>query len=184
MIKKVTFENIRSGSSIGTFAFRVEIDEIPLKDGEINLIVDKMIKFPTAKKKIVLLVGDYPPQYSNEILTFIMTLKDKGFVIQVEAPGDQVLPWYSQANRLTIHIDDTRKWPSFPCDEFVLHAIGDEAPLEPQVPELNPQIVLSLDPGKLSTIKVFAFLNKALNNWRIYPRAEKVHIQVVHKRRS
>lgn len=184
MIKKVTFENIRSGSSIGTFAFHVEIDNLPVEENEINLVVEKMLKFPTAKQRIVLITGDYPQDQNNEMLTFIMALKDKGFLIQVEATGEKVLPWYSQANRLTVHIDDTKKWPSFPCDEFVLHATGDEAPLEPQVPELNQNINLSLSPGKLSTIKVFVFLNKATHNWRIYPETSKVHIQVVYKRKQ
>ena len=184
MIKKVTFENIRNGSSIGTFAFHIEIDTLPMEDGEINTVLEKMMKFPTAKKRIVLLTGDYSGELSNEMLTLVMALKDKGFLIQVEAPGNRILPWYNQVNRLTVHIDDQRKWASFPCDEFVLHATGDEAPLEPQVPELNQNIILSLNPGKLSTVKVFVFLNKAQHNWRIYPETAKVHIQVVYKRRS
>jgi hypothetical protein len=184
MIKKITFENIHSGSSIGTFAFHVEIDDSPSEEDEINIVIEKMLKFPTAKKRIVLITGNYPTGFDDLMSTFMLTLKDKGFIIQVEVPGNRVLPWYNQANRLTVHIDDCRKWPSFPCDEFVLHATGDEAPPEPQVPELNPNIVLSFDPGRLSTIKVFVFLNKATKNWRIYPEANKVHIQVVYKRRS
>lgn len=182
MIKKVTFANIRCGISIGTFAFLMEIDDSPLGENEINLIIEKMLKFPTSRNKIVLIFGNYETNLSEYMLTLMMSLKDKGFTIQVEASGDKVLPWYVQANRLTIHIDDLKKWPSFPCDEFVLHVTGKEAPEEPQVPELNKNIILSLAPGNLSTLKVFSFLNKAKNNWRIYPEAQKVHIQVVYKK--
>ena len=182
MIKKVTFENIRSGMSIGTFAFHVEIEGTPLEENEINIVVEKMLKFPTAKNKIALITGVYRDKTDNEMYTFMLALKDKGFIIQVEAPGNKVRLWYSLANKLTVHIDDIVKWPSFPCDEFVLHALGDQAPDEPQVPELNKNIILSLSPGKLSTTKVFVFLNKATKNWRIYPEAMKVYIQVVYKK--
>lgn len=182
MIKKITFENIRGGMSIGTFAFHIEIENSPLKGDEINVVVEKMLKFPTAKNKIVIIKGIFPSEFDNQMLTLIMALRDKGFLIQTEASGDKLLPWYTQGNKLTIHIDDLKKWPSFPCDEFVLHATGDEAPEEPQVPELNKNIILSLAPGKLSTVKVFVFLNKAKYNWKIYPEAAKVHIQVVYKK--
>ncbi len=182
MIKKVTFENIRGGISIGTFAFVIEIENSLLEENEINLVIEKMIKFPTSKNRIVLIMGDYKTTLPDQMLTLMMALKDKGFIIQVEAPGDKVQPWFVQANRLTIHIDDLKKWPSFPCDEFVLHALRTECPDEPQVPELNKNIILSLDPGKLSTLKVFSFLNKAKNNWKIYPETLKVHIQVVYRK--
>ena len=181
MIKKVTFENAGNGSSLGTFVFLIEIENTPLEENEINIIIDKMIKFPTAKSGIAIIVGEFPSEFDNSILTFIMALKDKNFIVQIEAPGDEILPWYNQANRLVVHVHDKRKWPTFPCDEFVLHVTGEEAPEEPQVPELNQNIILSLAPGKLSTVKVFAFLNKAKHNWRIYPEATKVYIQVVYK---
>ena len=182
MIKKITFENIRGGMSIGTFAFHIEIENSPLKEDEINVVVEKMLKFPTAKNKIAIIKGIFPSEFDNQMLTLIMALRDKGFLIQTEASGDKLLFWYTQGNKLTIHIDDLKKWPSFPCDEFVLHATGDEAPEEPQVPELNKNTILSLAPGKLSTVKVFVFLNKAKYNWKIYPEAAKVHIQVVYKK--
>ena len=182
MIKKVTFENVRGGISIGTFAFHVEIENSPLKEEEINIVIGKMLKFPTAKSRIAIIKGTFPGEFDNQMLTLIMALRDKGFLIQIEASGEKLLPWFIQGHKLTIHIDDLKKWPSFPCDEFVLHATKEEAPEEPQVPELNKNIILSLDSGKLSTIKVFVFLNKALNNWRIYPEATKVHIQVVYKK--
>ena len=183
MIKTITFENIRAGLSVGTFAFHVEVENIPLKDDEINIIIGKMLKFPTAKTRIAIIKGIYPyGSNNNDMLMLMMTLKDKGFNIQVEAAGDRILPWFSQADRLVIHIDDKKKWPSFPCDEFVLHVTGDEAPEEPQVPELNQNIILSLAPGTLTTVKVFVFLNKAKYNWRIYPEASKVYVQVVYRR--
>ena len=182
MIKKVTFENIRGGISVGTFAFHIEIEDTPLRENEINLVVEKMLKFPTAKTKIALITGKFPSDFNDQMLTLILALKDKGFTIQVEASGERAYPWFGQANRLVVHIDDQKNWPSFPCDEFVLHATGEEAPLEPQVPELNKKIILSLAPGKLSTVKVFVFLNKATKNWRIYPEAIKVYIQVVYKK--
>ena len=182
MIKKVTFENIRGGISIGTFAFHIEVENTPLEENEINLVTEKMLKFPSTKNRIALVTGDFPPGFNDQMLTLMLALKDKGFTIQVEAPGNKALPWFGQANRLIIHIDDVKRWPSFPCDEFVLHCTKEEAPEEPQVPELNQKTVLSFDPGRLSTIKVFVFLNKMTHNWRLYPEAVKVHIQVVYKK--
>ena len=182
MIKKVTFENIRGGISIGTFAFHIEVENTPLEENEINLVIEKMLKFPTTKTRIALISGVFPLGFDDQMLTLMLALKDKGFSIQVETSGERAYPWFGQANRLVVHIDDQKRWPSFPCDEFVLHATGEEAPEEPQVPELNQNIILSLAPGKLSTVKVFVFLNKATKNWRIYPEAMKVYIQVVYKK--
>ena len=182
MIKKITFENIRGGISIGTFAFHIEIENTPLKENKINLVIKKMLEFPTTKTRIALIKGKFCSIYNDQMLTLVLALKDKGFFIQVEAPGDKAFPWFGQVNRLIIHINDKTKWPSFPCDEFVLHATKEETPLEPQVPELNSKTVLSLAPGKLSTIKVFVFLNKMTHNWRLYPESANVYIQIVYKK--
>ena len=136
MIARVTYENIKEGANAGVMAFHVELNNSGVQD--LSLIVENIVRFPTAKQKLLVIGGDSSPEMSIPMYSFIMALKDKGFHIQVNSFSRDFYPWFTSVDRLVMHTTDEGDWLTFFCHEFVLHAVGDEAPAEPTIPEGNP----------------------------------------------
>ena len=168
MITKVTYGNLTEGSGVGIVAFKLEIDNQIFPDGQIGEVINTIISFKDGKNKIIEINGNFAPVLNEQMLTLIMTLKDNDFHIQVNAPGDQYYPWFSMIDRLVVHINNIKIWPTFKCEDFVFHPVGDWPLLEPEVPKVNG-VILYVYPSLLDDREMINFLSITINSWRIYP---------------
>jgi len=167
MITKVTYGNITEGSGVGVLAFQIDIDNQIFPPDQVGEVMKAILKFDLSKRRIVEIGGHFAPILNEQMLTLIMTLKDNGFHIQVNAPGDQYYPWFSMIDRLVVHINNFKIWPTFKCEDFVFHPLGDHPLIEPEVPKIN-NIILYVYPN-LDNMEMLNFLSNAKNYWRIYP---------------
>jgi len=180
MINKITYGNITEGSGIGVMAFKIKIDNQIFPKDQIGKVM-KVILSHSNKRKVVEINGNFAPILNEQMLTLIMTLKDNNFHTQVNAPGDQYYPWFSLIDRLVIHIDNLKIWPTFKCEDFIIYLSPKGKLIEPEIPKY-PNVVLYLNPyWHLEEDKILTFMEKTKNNWRIYPKALNVYIEDIWK---
>lgn len=182
MISKINYGNITEGSGIGVMAFKIQIDNQIFPEGQIGNVIGILLKHPN-KRKVVEINGKFAPILNEQMLTLIMTLKDNGFHTQVNAPGDQYYPWFSLIDRLVIHVDDFKIWPTFKCEDFVYYVSVCENDIipEPEVPKY-PNVILYLNPyWNINKLKLLRFIENSPNKWRFYPRDKSLYEIKIYK---
>ena len=168
MITNVTYGNLTEGSGIGIIGFKIQIDNQIFPPDQVGEVMETLISFKGLKNRVAEINGFFAPVLNEQMLTLVMSLKNNGFHIQVNAAGDQYYPWFSMIDRLVIHINNCKIWPTFKCEDFVFHPVGDNSLKEPDVPKVDG-VILYIYPGSISTQQMLRFLSKAVNYWRIYP---------------
>lgn len=165
IIEKIMWENMDSGSLVGAMVYRIVVG------GGSHDIVDGITRIKGhGKGKVVLLVGSFTLENSEELFTMCKTLRDMGYVVAALCDGRLYFPWYALVNYLIV--STAKIWPGFSVQEFRWNSP-------------KAQVVLPANPDSANMFvegvpeDMLAFIEASSLKWRMLFRTRVVNVEVL-----
>lgn len=121
MIENVSYQTMEDGSLKGAQHFLVEInDGVGIETAE---AIDTVLKITAHKSrgcKLVIFIGKFAPENSDDLFALAKALIDAGYVIGCYCDGRVFYPWMTMAN--FISVNPIGPWLGFKVTEFVWFA--------------------------------------------------------------
>ena len=179
-IKEVRYGTIDGGPHAGTLAFHIQVTAGEPEPDEIADAIMAIREFPAGPGKTIRLFGEFPQSNDAAVMTLLTPLKNYGYYVIAEVPGQEFHQWYNYPTQmgqgiskmvdwLVFHITDA-VWPPVNCQELRYHLRKDSSrtPVLPEQP--GRRLVV---PEDISALEVLSFLRGAEEPWAIYLETKK-----------
>ncbi len=183
MIKKITYETCTEpGPFVGIPLYHVFLDKVSTSSEE---IADALIAIrSSAQSKVVLLTGNLDPVYSNEMFTFLKTLKDSNYNVTMIVDSKLFYSYFGLLNWLTIKVT-LNPWAGFKCSQIIFDNFKDGDPEPAIFDESKTPPLCYVRPGdqKLWTKNgLIKFLTDAKFVWNVALPVSMAFSEIIYER--